>query len=93
MIQYLVPRPSDVPPIEPHEIHFQHSSHLTGTTVFMCGNVTEVSHDEVVVHKHSHHSRGKGKEDITKIRFDCLVICTGRKYPQCSFSVVKILLL
>jgi NADH dehydrogenase FAD-containing subunit len=58
-----------------YEIHFPHSAHLESTSNFVCGVVSEVTPEEVVVVLGSR----KAKE-IARIRFDCLVICSGRRY-------------
>eukprot|EP00026_Physarum_polycephalum_P001903 Phypoly_transcript_01906.p1 GENE.Phypoly_transcript_01906~~Phypoly_transcript_01906.p1 ORF type:complete len:952 (+),score=135.50 Phypoly_transcript_01906:167-3022(+) len=57
------------------EIHFPHSAHLSLSSQFVCGDVTEITHDAVVVRN----MKSKGKE-MSRIRFDCLVICSGRRY-------------
>ena len=52
----------------------------------VCGDVTEVTNDEVVVVRYS---KSKGKE-TARLRYDCLVICSGRRYPLLLYHNVYI---
>jgi NADH dehydrogenase FAD-containing subunit len=71
--QYLVHRTHDQ---DSSEIFFNHTTHLSSASQLVCGDVTDLTNEEVVVVRHS---RSKGKESA-RLRYDCLVICSGRRY-------------
>lgn len=74
---------------EPPEIHFTHSTHLSNPAQLVCGDVTEITSEEVVVVRHS---KSKGKE-TGRLRYDCLVICSGRRYLKTTEHLYTLILI
>jgi NADH dehydrogenase FAD-containing subunit len=73
LAQYLIHRNHDN---DSSEIHFAHTTHLANASQLVCGDVAEVTNEEVVIVRNS---KSKGKE-TARLRYDCLVISSGRRY-------------